>query len=179
MAESAIEKPTEKPEEQALEEHFHGKPQVNPFSDVAVEKKIGDSPGETNEKPSASKLAVIPLIPEGQELVQDLSGIPAVDAEAIKILENKAVELEGNLHRMMDNLTRSMNGISSISVQYAECYKESVRNVGNATDSSTKAMANLIGKCEEMNKCMEPLYNMSEQVKTLSSLLEQFEEKCK
>ena len=97
MAESAIEKPTEKPEEQALQEQFQGKPQVNPFSDVAVEKEIGDSLGKTNEKPSASKLSVIPLIPEGQELVQDSSGIPAVDAEAIKILENKAVELEENL----------------------------------------------------------------------------------
>lgn len=105
--------------------------------------------------------------------------VPVVDIEAIKVLEFKAKELEHNLNRMMENLTRNMTSISSTSVQYAECYRECVKNIGNATDTTTKAMANLIGKCEEMNRSMEPLYSMAEQIKTLKSLLDQFEEICK
>lgn len=105
--------------------------------------------------------------------------VPFVDIEALKVLENKAVEVDRNLHRMMDNINRSLNGISTTSIQYAECYRDSVKNVGNASDSATKSMAKLIGKCEEMNKNMEPLYNMAEQVKTINLLLDQFEEKCK
>ena len=87
--------------------------------------------------------------------------------------------MDRNLHRMMDNITRGLNGISSTSIQYAECYRESVKNVGNASDSATKSMAKLIGKFDEMNKNMEPLYNMAEQVKKVSLLLDQFEQNCK
>jgi uncharacterized protein Yka (UPF0111/DUF47 family) len=99
--------------------------------------------------------------------------------EALEALENKAADVDRNLHRMMDNITRNLNGISSSSVQYAECYRDCVKNVGNASDTATKAMAKLIGKCEEMNKNMEPLYSMAEQVKIINALLDQFEEKCK
>jgi hypothetical protein len=105
--------------------------------------------------------------------------VPFVDIEALTVLESKAVEVDRNLHRMMDNITRNLNGISTSSVQYAECYRDCVKNVGNASDTATKAMAKLIGKCEEMNKNMEPLYNMAEQVKMINALLDQFEEKCK
>ena len=105
--------------------------------------------------------------------------VPFVDIEALKILENKAVEVDRNLHRMMDSITRGLNGISTTSIQYAECYRESVKNVGNASDSATKSMAKLIGKCEEMNKNMEPLYNMAEQVKKVNLLLDQLEQNCK
>lgn len=105
--------------------------------------------------------------------------IPPVDAEAVKVLETKAKELESNLNRMMHNLKKNMNGICSSSVQHAECYRECVKNIGNLTDTSTKAMANLIAKCEEMNRSMEPLYSMGEQLKMLKLLLDQFEERCK
>ena len=105
--------------------------------------------------------------------------VPFVDIEALKVLQNKATEVDRNLHRMMDNITRNLNGISTTSVQYAECYRDCVKNVGNASDNATKAMGKLIGKCEEMNKNMEPLYNMAEQVKMINVLLDQFEEKCK
>ena len=113
------------------------------------------------------------------EMIAKSSDVPFVDIEALKVLENKAVEVDRNLHRMMDNITRSLNGISTSSIQYAECYRDSVKNVGNASDSATKSMAKLIGKCEEMNKNMEPLYNMAEQVKTINLLLDQFEQNCK
>ena len=113
------------------------------------------------------------------EMTAKSTDVPFVDIEALKLLENKAVEVDRNLHRMMDNISRSLNGISTTSIQYAECYRDSVKNVGNASDSATKSMAKLIGKCEEMNKNMEPLYNMAEQVKTINLLLDQFEQNCK
>ena len=113
------------------------------------------------------------------EVNNKVTDVPFVDVEALKALENKAAEVDRNLHRMMDNITKNLNGISSSSVQYAECYRDCVKNVGNSSDTATKAMAKLIGKCEEMNKNMEPLYNMAGQVKMISALLDQFEEKCK
>ena len=113
------------------------------------------------------------------EPVTHLTDVPLVDVEAVKILESKAVEVDRNLRRMMDNISRNLNSVSTTSVEYAECYRDSVKNVGNASDSATKAMGKLIGKCEEMNKNMEPLYSMAEQVKTINTLLDQLEEKCK
>ena len=34
------------------------------------------------------------------------SDAPFVDVEALKVLENKAIEVDRSLHRMMDNITR-------------------------------------------------------------------------
>ncbi|XP_028394153.1 BLOC-1-related complex subunit 6-like [Dendronephthya gigantea] len=116
---------------------------------------------------------------ETESIHRTSTDVPFVDTEALKILENKATEVDRNLQRMMGNITRNLNGISTTSVQYAECYRDCVKNVGNASDNATKAMGKLIGKCEEMNKNMEPLYNMAEQVKMIIVLLDQFEEKCK
>jgi hypothetical protein len=142
---------------------------------------------ETNE--AVKKLAEEPVINSetlskeaasiNTEVESKSTDVPFVDIDALMVLESKAVEVDRNLHRMMDNITRNLNGISTSSVQYAECYRDCVKNVGNASDTATKAMAKLIGKCEEMNKNMEPLYNMAEQVKIINALLDQFEEKCK
>ena len=126
--------------------------------------------------PSENNTAVQKLL---HEPVIHLTDVPLVDVEAVKVLESKAVEVDRNLRRMMDNISRNLNSVSTTSVEYAECYRDSVKNVGNASDSATKAMGKLIGKCEEMNKNMEPLYSMAEQVKTLNTLLDQLEEKCK
>jgi hypothetical protein len=128
----------------------------------------------TNSQSLSNETAII-----NTEVNSKATDVPFVDMEALKALENKAADVDRNLHRMMDNITRNLNGISSSSVQYAECYRDCVKNVGNASDTATKAMAKLIGKCEEMNKNMEPLYSMAEQVKMINVLLDQFEEKCK
>ena len=141
---------------------------------------------ESNKKLSqdqATKTETAPnetAINNVNELVDSKSNdVPFVDIEALKVLENKAVELDRNLHRMMDNIGRNMSDISATSVQYEECYRDCVKNVGNATDTATKAMTKLIHKCEEMNTSMEPLYSMAEQVKMINVLLDQFEETCK
>jgi hypothetical protein len=148
-----------------------------------AEKEV-NAPSVSETIETVDKLPQIPVIhsenlSKNTEVNSKATDVPFVDMEALEALENKAADVDRNLHKMMDNITRNLNGISSSSVQYAECYRDCVKNVGNASDTATKAMAKLIGKCEEMNKNMEPLYSMAEQVKIINALLDQFEEKCK
>jgi hypothetical protein len=153
-------------------------PQLSEINEAV--NKLAQEPlisSETLSKEAASIITEVASIKT--EVKCKSTDVPFVDIEALAVLESKAVEVDRNLHRMMDNITRNLNGISTSSVQYAECYRDCVKNVGNASDTATKAMAKLIGKCEEMNKNMEPLYNMAEQVKMINALLDQFEEKCK
>lgn len=108
-----------------------------------------------------------------------LTDAPLVDISALKDLECKAFEVDRNLNQVMENICKSLKGISMASVDYAECYKDCIRNVGNCSETACKTMAKLIGKCEEMNCSMEPLYGMAEQLKLVNVLLNQLEEKCK
>ena len=156
---SASDKPSQNSNENSNRSYLTETTSTN-SADKCVTSSSKDSTGSTSEK-------------------QKLEPIPVVDAEAIQTLENKTKELDRNVSRMMSSLNKHMNGISSTSVEYVECYRDSVKNIGNMTDTTTKAMAKLIAKCEEMNRSMEPLYSMSKQVKAIKSLLDQFEELCK
>lgn len=119
-------------------------------------------PGSRSSTPSLYRQALQPHV-------------PTVDAGAIVDLEVHACKVASCLDTVLENLSGTLQSISSLTVDCMETYQTAVFKTCNGVDSNIKSMYQLMAKCEEISSSMRPLYKISEEIKEIKRLLDLFE----
>ncbi|XP_077982205.1 uncharacterized protein LOC144437184 isoform X2 [Glandiceps talaboti] len=114
-----------------------------------------------------------------QKSPQDASAIPKIDPTALDDLEKQARKVADNLDLMLGNLKGTLHNMSAISVGYIQTHRDAVDRMGESVDNSVKSMYSLIAKCEELNKNMQPVYQLSRQIKEIKRRLDLLETQFK
>ncbi|XP_033114123.1 uncharacterized protein LOC117114559 isoform X1 [Anneissia japonica] len=119
-----------------------------------------------------------PLLPSRAESFSR-TAIPPIDPAVITDIEKHCVKVADSLDLMLGNLTGSIHNMSAITVGHIQTYKHAADKVGFTVDQSVKAMYSLMAKCEQLNKMMEPVQDLAQQIKGIKRLLDELESKCK
>lgn len=101
--------------------------------------------------------------------------VPLVDAGVLADLEAHATSVASGVHNMLENLSGTVQSISSLTVDCMEAYEKSVCKTCDMVDSNIKSMYQLMAKCEELNNSMKLLHKVSEEIKEIKRLLDLFE----
>ncbi|KAG8198726.1 hypothetical protein JTE90_023493 [Oedothorax gibbosus] len=106
---------------------------------------------------------------------QALQPIHIIDPTVITDLEAHAKKVATCVDTMLENLSGTLQSISSLTVDCMETYENSVCKTCDAVDLNIKAVYQLMAKCEELNNSMGPLYCLSSDIKYIKMMLEQLE----
>nr|SVE74505.1 EOG090X0FS7 [Daphnia barbata] len=87
-------------------------------------------------------------------------------------LEREARCIAASVDGLTEHLAVSLHTISAVSAQSLTVYKDSVCKTCDAMDSNIKSMYQLMAKCEELSKAMNPIYKLADQVKEIKKLLD-------
>ncbi|GFY67805.1 BLOC-1-related complex subunit 6 [Trichonephila inaurata madagascariensis] len=98
-----------------------------------------------------------------------------IDPNVLTDLETHAKKVASCVDTMLENLSGTLQSISSLTVDCMETYESSVCKTCDAVDVNIKAVYQLMAKCEELSNAMNPLYKMSGDVKHIKKMLEQLE----
>ncbi|CAL1268368.1 unnamed protein product [Larinioides sclopetarius] len=98
-----------------------------------------------------------------------------IDPNILTDLESHAKKVATCVDTMLENLSGTLQSISSLTVDCMETYESSVCKTCDAVDVNIKAVYQLMAKCEELSNSMNPLYKMSGEVKNIKKMLEQLE----
>ncbi|KAF8796611.1 BLOC-1-related complex subunit 6 like protein [Argiope bruennichi] len=98
-----------------------------------------------------------------------------IDPNILTDLESHAKKVATCVDTMLENLSGTLQSISSLTVDCMETYESSVCKTCDAVDVNIKAVYQLMAKCEELSNSMSPLYKMSGEVKNIKKMLEQLE----
>ncbi|XP_033647924.1 uncharacterized protein LOC117307315 isoform X2 [Asterias rubens] len=107
------------------------------------------------------------------------SAIPPVDPAALADIEKHCKRVADNVDLMMGHLSSTLQNMSAITVGHTQTYRDAVEKAGVTVDQSVKCMYALIAKCEELNRTMEPVHKLANQIKSVKRLLEEMEAACK
>ena len=117
------------------------------------------------------------LIEGGQQ--GEVVRVPAVqgapDPRVIEDLEREARRLATEVDSLVENLSCTLQGVSALTVDTVETYRDGVCKTCDEVDNNIKAMYQLMAKWEELNKNMAPAYRVANQIKDIKRLLEMFE----
>lgn len=84
-----------------------------------------------------------------------------------------------NIAASVDSLTETLSGVlhsmSALTVECLEIYRDVVCKTCDSIDANIKSMYQLMAKCEELSKEMEPIYKLAQQVKDIKHILDLFE----
>lgn len=119
-------------------------------------------PGSRSSTPSLYRQALQP-------------SVHIVDPNILTDLEIHAKKVATCVDRMLENLSGTLQSISSLTVDCMESYENSVCKTCDAVDVNIKAVYQLMAKCEELSNSMGPLYKISDDVKQIKKMLDQLE----
>lgn len=98
-----------------------------------------------------------------------------LDQDCILDLERSAERLATSVDEMVEGLSSVLHGVSALTVASMETYRDGVCKTCDAVDYNIKAMYQLMAKVEELNKSMQPAYQVAEQVKDIKKVLDLYE----
>ena len=101
--------------------------------------------------------------------------IDVLDPTCILEIERSAKHLATSVDEMCENLSGVLQGISALTVDTVETYRDGVCKTCDAVDGNIKAMYQVMAKVEELNKSMGPAYRIAEDIKEVKRLLDLFE----
>lgn len=139
----------------------------------------GRSPeeGSSSEPDPNTRSRPSSLIEGGQQ--GEVVRVPAVqgapDPRVIEDLEREARRLATEVDSLVENLSCTLQGVSALTVDTVETYRDGVCKTCDEVDNNIKAMYQLMAKWEELNKNMAPAQRVSGQIKDVKRLLEMFE----
>jgi len=119
-------------------------------------------PGSRSSTPSLYRQALQP-------------NIHIIDPNILVDLEVHAKKVATCVDRMLENLSETLQCISSLTVDCMESYESSVCKTCDAVDVNIKAVYQLMAKCEELSNSMSPLFKISDDVKQIKKLLDTLE----
>ncbi|XP_053878196.1 BLOC-1-related complex subunit 6-like [Malaclemys terrapin pileata] len=107
------------------------------------------------------------------------SAIPPVDPAALRDL----VALAGQVAAQVDELLRSVHcglqALTALSVGCIQTYRDGVESLGEAVDTSIRAMYTLVARCEELDLAMQPVPALARRIRDMKGMLERLEGLCK
>ncbi|TFK12663.1 disks large-associated protein 1 [Platysternon megacephalum] len=107
------------------------------------------------------------------------SAIPPVDPAALRDL----VALAGQVAAQVDELLRSVHcglqALTALSVGCIQTYRDGVESLGEAVDTSIRAMYTLVARCEELDLAMQPVPALARRIRDMKGTLERLEGLCK
>ncbi|XP_033114124.1 uncharacterized protein LOC117114559 isoform X2 [Anneissia japonica] len=154
---------------------------LTPYSSSSMADLINPSGQTLHGSPASSVTASAPDTPLLPSRAESFSrtAIPPIDPAVITDIEKHCVKVADSLDLMLGNLTGSIHNMSAITVGHIQTYKHAADKVGFTVDQSVKAMYSLMAKCEQLNKMMEPVQDLAQQIKGIKRLLDELESKCK
>ena len=133
--------------------------------------------GSCSEPDPSTRSRPTSLIEGGQQ--GEVVRVPAVqgapDPRVIEDLEREARRLATEVDSLVENLSCTLQGVSALTVDTVETYRDGVCKTCDEVDNNIKAMYQLMAKWEELNKNMAPAYRVANQIKDIKRLLEMFE----
>ncbi|XP_067416803.1 BLOC-1-related complex subunit 6-like [Emydura macquarii macquarii] len=107
------------------------------------------------------------------------SPIPPIDPAALREL----VALAGQVAAQVDELLRSVHcglqALTALSVGCIQTYRDGVESLGEAVDTSIRALYTLVARCEELDRAMQPVPALARRIRDMKGTLERLEGLCK
>lgn len=96
-------------------------------------------------------------------------------SKLLEDLEAEASVLAASVDSLTENLAETLHGISALTVDSLEVYRDVVCKTCDSVDANIKAMYQLMAKCEEMSKSMSSVYKVAGQIKQIKHVLDLLE----
>ncbi|KAK9513070.1 hypothetical protein O3M35_001343 [Rhynocoris fuscipes] len=93
----------------------------------------------------------------------------------VEELEAEACVLAASVDSLTEALSEALHGISALTVDCLETYRDVVCKACDSIDNNIKAMYQLMAKCEEMSKSMQHVHKLAAHIKNIKHLLDMFE----
>ncbi|CAG0914769.1 unnamed protein product [Notodromas monacha] len=100
---------------------------------------------------------------------------PVSALSVLQEIEKDAHRLATSVDELIDDMTGTLQSMSSLTVESLKGYREAVYLSCGQVDASIKALYRLMAKCEEVNKNMGPIHQMAAEIKETKRLLDLFE----
>lgn len=98
-----------------------------------------------------------------------------LDANLLNDLEFEARNIATSVDTLTETLSGVLHSMSALTVECLEIYRDVVCKTCDSIDANIKSMYQLMAKCEEISKEMEPIYKLTQQVKDIKHILDLFE----
>ncbi|KAI8646179.1 hypothetical protein BD408DRAFT_440408 [Parasitella parasitica] len=99
-----------------------------------------------------------------------------IDVALFQTLESKSTELSSQFAIQVEQIQKQLKQMSQSTAEAADVYNLSVKNLAQEIDSSTKKTIELITHCDELDKDLSQLLELSRQVKTANKALDQLQQ---
>lgn len=98
-----------------------------------------------------------------------------LDANLLNDLEYEAKNIAMSVDTLTETLSGVLHSMSALTVECLEIYRDVVCKTCDSIDANIKSMYQVMAKCEELSKEMEPIYKLAQQVKDIKHILDLFE----
>lgn len=98
-----------------------------------------------------------------------------LDANLLNDLEFEARNIAASVDTLTETLSGVLHSMSALTVECLEIYRDVVCKTCDSIDANIKSMYQLMAKCEELSKEMEPIYKLAQQLKDIKHILDLFE----
>jgi len=98
-----------------------------------------------------------------------------LDVNLLNDLEFEARNIAASVDTLSESLSGVLHSMSALTVDCLEIYRDVVCKTCDSIDANIKSMYQLMAKCEEVSKEMEPIYKLAQQVKDIKHILDLFE----
>ncbi|KAK4520182.1 uncharacterized protein ATC70_008313 [Mucor velutinosus] len=99
-----------------------------------------------------------------------------IDVALFQSLESKSAELSSQFMAQVENIQKQLKQMTQSTTEAEHVYNLSVKNLANEIDSSTKKTVELITHCDELDKDLAQLSELSRQVKSVNKALDQLQQ---
>ncbi|KAI1893020.1 hypothetical protein AGOR_G00139580 [Albula goreensis] len=105
--------------------------------------------------------------------------IPPIDPNVLLDLQRHTQDVAQSVELMMRSLNGTIQNMTALSVGYIQTYRDSVDSLGEAVDMSIKGMYTLMARCEELDRSMQPIHGLAQQIRDVKRTLDALEALCK
>ncbi|XP_035239414.1 BLOC-1-related complex subunit 6 isoform X1 [Anguilla anguilla] len=105
--------------------------------------------------------------------------IPPIDPSVLLDLQRHTQDVAQSVELMMRSLNGTIQNMTALSVGYIQTYRDSVDSLGEAVDMSIKGMYTLMARCEELDRSMQPIHALAQQIRDIKRTLDALETLCK
>ncbi|OXA63337.1 BLOC-1-related complex subunit 6 [Folsomia candida] len=135
--------------------------------DLTERMKISTSPNQRN------------IVTSRNSSVQEHGHLDDICVSDLNLMVNEmemeAKKLAQSVDTLTENLTGILHSLSSMTVDCVFTASDGVSQLCDTADASIKVMYQVMAKCEELNKAVQPLYQVNQQIKETKRLLDKVE----
>lgn len=110
---------------------------------------------------------------------QKASDIPVLDPSAVKHLERISQDVAAQVDQMLTRVHCILHDMAALSVGCIQTYKDSLAGLAESVETSLQGVYTLMALCEEMDRTMQPVHMLSQNIREIKGTLESFETLCK